>query len=113
MTLPRNDLSDMQMDTTLTSPKGNAAAQKALDYYLKPTVSEAVVEERFFDVNPAVSGEEALVHASDLLRCAAATAFESANNLQGASRDLAFSTVHMIDMAKAMIDRSLQGHQCA
>ncbi|MHC8391389.1 DUF6124 family protein [Pseudomonas sp. MDT2-39-1] len=109
MTLPSNDLSDMQMDTTLTSPKGNAAAQKALDYYLKPTVSEAVVGERFFDVNPAVSGEEALVHASDLLRCAAATAYESASNLHGASRDLAFSTVHMIDMAKAMIDRSLQG----
>ncbi|MFJ7284929.1 DUF6124 family protein [Pseudomonas sp. NPDC099000] len=111
MTLTSNDLSDMQMDTTLTSPKGNAAAQKALDYYLKPTVSEAVVEERFFDVNPTVSGEEALVHASDLLRCAAATAYESANNLHGASRDLAFSTVHMIDMAKAMIDRSLQGQR--
>ncbi|KQN42643.1 hypothetical protein ASE98_12180 [Pseudomonas sp. Leaf48] len=106
---PANDLPDMQIDTTLTSPQGSAAAQRALDYYLKPTVSEAVVETRFFDVSRNVSSEEALVHASDLLRCAAATAFESASHLQGAIRDLAFSTVHMIDMAKALVDRSLEG----
>ena len=111
MNQPANDLPDMQMDTSLTSPQGSAAAQRALDYYLKPTVSEDMNESRFFDVNRNVSSEEALVHASDLLRCAAATAFESANHLQGANRDLAFSTVHMIDMAKAMVDRSLEGHQ--
>ncbi|UVM52455.1 DUF3077 domain-containing protein [Pseudomonas sp. B21-015] len=109
MTIPSNTLPDMQIDTSLTSPKGSAAAQRALDYYLKPAVSEVTNEERFFDVNRSISCEEALVHASDLLRCAAATANESANQLQGASRDLAFSTVHMIDMAKAMLDRSLEG----
>lgn len=109
MTIPCNDLPDMQIDTSLTSPKGSAAAQRALDYYLKPAVSEAAEEERFFDVNRNVSSEEALVRASDLLRCAAATAYESANNLKGAHRDLAFSTVHMIDMAKALLDRSLDG----
>jgi len=109
MTLPSNDLPDMQIDTSLTSAKGSAAAQKALDYYLKPAVSEDVEEERFFDVNRNVTSEEALVRATDLLRCAAATASESANNLQGVHRDLAFSTVHMIDMAKALLDRSLDG----
>ncbi|WPN45466.1 MULTISPECIES: DUF6124 family protein [unclassified Pseudomonas] len=106
-----NDLPDIQIDTSLTSPQGSAAAQRALDYYLKPAVSEDVSEPRFFDVNRSVSCEEALLHASDLLRCAAATAFESASHLFGANRDLAFSTVHMIDMAKAMVDRSLEGHQ--
>ena len=111
MSIPCNDLPDMQIDTSLTSPKGSAAAQRALDYYLKPAVSEAASEERFFDVNRNISSEEALVHASDLLRCAVATAHESANQLQGASRDLAFSTVHMIDMAKAMVDRALEGNQ--
>jgi len=70
-----------------------------------------VTEERFFDVNRSISGEEALVHASDLMRCAAAIAYESASNLQGASRDLAFSTVHMIDMARAMVDRALKSDQ--
>lgn len=109
MTLPSHDLPDLQIDTSLTSPKGSAAAQKALDYYLKPLASEEGEEERFFDVNRNVSSEEALVRASDLLRCAAATAHESANNLHGTHRDLAFSTVHMIDMAKALLDRSLDG----
>ena len=110
---PANELPDLQIDTSLTSPQGSAAAQRALDYYLKPAVSEHEVEERFFDVNRNISSEEALVHASDLLRCAAAIAYESANHLQGASRDLAFSAVHMIDMAKAMVTRSLEGHQKA
>ncbi|MEB0046531.1 MULTISPECIES: DUF6124 family protein [unclassified Pseudomonas] len=114
MTIPCNDLQDpqeLQMDTTFTSPKGFAAAQRALDYYLKPAVSEVEMEERFFNVNRNISSEEALVHASDLLRCAAATAHESAENLHGAKRDLALSVVHMIDMAQAMVDRSLDGDQ--
>ncbi|MEO6678409.1 MAG: DUF3077 domain-containing protein [Pseudomonas sp.] len=111
MTITSHDTLDSQFDTTFTSPKGSAAAQRALDYYLKPAVSEAEVPTRFFDVNRNISSEEALVHASDLLRCAAATAQESADNLQGASRALAFSVVHMIDMAQAMVDRSLDGDQ--
>ncbi|KQZ83660.1 MULTISPECIES: DUF3077 domain-containing protein [unclassified Pseudomonas] len=113
MNQPANDLPDLQIDTSLTSAKGSAAAQRALDYYLKPAVSVEQVEERFFDVNRNIKSEEALVHASDLLRCAAATAFETANHLQGTNRDLAFSAVHMIDMARAMVDRSLECHQNA
>ena len=113
MNQPANDLPDLQIDTSLTSPKGSAAAQRALDYYLKPAVSEEQAVERFFDVNRNIKSEEALVHASDLLRCAAATASESASHLQGSNRDLAFSVVHMIDMARAMVDRSLECHQNA
>jgi len=99
------------MDTTLNSPQGFAAAQRALDYYLKPAVSAEPEETRFFEVNHNVSAEEALVHASDLMRCAASIAYESAGNLQGASRDLTLSTVHLIDMARAMVDRSLNKAQ--
>ncbi|VVN18989.1 hypothetical protein PS662_04257 [Pseudomonas fluorescens] len=113
MTLPNLELLDLQIDTSLTSPKGSAAAQRALDYYLKPTVSDEAEEERFFEVNRKVSSEEALVRATELLRCAAATAYESASHLHGSHRDLAFSTVHMIDMAKALLDRSLDGGQHA
>ncbi|MGE8153392.1 DUF6124 family protein [Pseudomonas vancouverensis] len=110
MNNPANDLPDVQIDTTLTSPQGVAAAQRALDYYLKPAVSEEAHESRFFEVNKHITSEEALVHASALLKCAVATANESANHLQGVNRDLAFSTVHMVEMAKAMIDRSLERH---
>ncbi|WP_085648257.1 MULTISPECIES: DUF6124 family protein [Pseudomonas] len=109
MNITSKDLPDLQMDTTFTSPQGCAAAQRALDYYLKPAVSEPDAEERFFGVNSNLSGEESLVHASDLLRCAAATAFKAADGLQGVNRDLAFSVVHMVDMARAMVDHSLDG----
>ena len=109
MNITSKDLPDLQMDTTFKSAQGCAAAQRALDYYLKPAVSEPDVEERFFGVNSNLSGEESLVHASDLLRCAAATAFKAADGLQGVSRDLAFSVVHMVDMARAMVDHSLDG----
>ncbi|CDF94671.1 MULTISPECIES: DUF3077 domain-containing protein [unclassified Pseudomonas] len=96
-------------NTPFPSLQDCPAAQRALDYYLKPSVSDEQ-EHRFFDVNRNINGEEALVHACDLLRCAAATAHESANRLQGSNRDLAFSVVHMIDLAKVMLDRSLDGY---
>jgi hypothetical protein len=51
--------------------------------------------------------EEALGHASNLLQCAAATAYESGDRLTGSDRHLALSVVHLIDMAKMVIDHSL------
>lgn len=110
MDIPNKDEPSSTFDGAFPSLQDCPAAQRALDYYLKPGVSDAQAEHRFFDVNRNISGEEALVHACDLLRCAAATAHESANRLQGSSRDLAFSVVHMIDLVKVMIDRSLDGY---
>jgi len=40
-------------------------------------------------------------------RLAAASAYESADNLKGNPRDMAFSVMHMINMARALLDRSL------
>jgi len=48
-----------------------------------------------------------LAHAADLLRCAAATAYESADHLSGNKRDLAFSVVHLIDLARGVVEKSL------
>ena len=89
----------------------SGAAQRALDYYLKEEVSIPGTDDRFFSINPDISQEEALIHASDLLRSAAATAYESASSHQGNNRDLAFSVVYLIDMAKAMVERSLRAPQ--
>lgn len=110
MDTPSKDQPSSPFDGTFPPLQDCPAAQRALDYYLKPGVSQAPTEHRFFDVNHNISAEEALVHACDLLRCAAATAHESANRLNGSSRDLAFSVVHMIDLAKVMLDRSLDGY---
>jgi hypothetical protein len=51
--------------------------------------------------------ESSLIRASELLRCASATAYESGDNLTGSHRDLAFSVMHLIEMARVMVDRSL------
>ncbi|MCW1247520.1 DUF3077 domain-containing protein [Pseudomonas sp. SAICEU22] len=110
MDTPNKDEPVTSLDPAFPSFQDCPAAQRALDYYLKPGVAEAQAEHRFFDVNRNISGEEALVHACDLLRCAAATAHESANRLNGSNRDLAFSVVHMIDLVKVMLDRSLDGY---
>lgn len=53
--------------------------------------------------------EETLSKASDLLRCAAATAYETSDQLSGQKRDLAFSVMHLVEMAQALIEHSLEG----
>ncbi|KAF2411264.1 DUF6124 family protein [Pseudomonas antarctica] len=88
--------------------RNSGAAQRALDYYLKEDVSTPITDASFFDIKPGVSHEDALVHASDLLRSAAAAAYESASSRQGTQRDLAFSVVYLIDLAKAMVEQTLQ-----
>ncbi|MCF5162802.1 hypothetical protein GIW45_01485 [Pseudomonas congelans] len=52
--------------------------------------------------------EDSLIQVSDILRCASATAYETGDNLDGLKRDLAFSVVHLINMARAELERSLE-----
>ncbi|AZF16749.1 DUF6124 family protein [Pseudomonas sp. R3-18-08] len=108
MTTSPYHLPETPEHTDLHDMRGSGAAQRALDYYLKEDMSARDVDEAFFTIKPGISQEEALVHASDLLRSAAATAYESASSHQGNHRDLAFSVVYLIDMAKAMVERSLR-----
>ncbi|EPJ88830.1 MULTISPECIES: DUF6124 family protein [Pseudomonas] len=51
--------------------------------------------------------ETSLLHVAELLSCAAATAYETGDCLNGPKRDLAFSVVHLITMAKTELERSL------
>lgn len=108
MTTSPHRLPETPETSELLDMRGSSAAQRALDYYLKEDMSPSPSDDTFFRVKPDISHEEALVHASDLLRSAAATAYESANSHQGNQRDLAFSVVYLIEMAKAMVERSLQ-----
>ncbi|MBT2371507.1 DUF6124 family protein [Pseudomonas fluorescens] len=55
----------------------------------------------FFIPHPELSFEDALAHASALLNCAVAC--ESADQLSGSSR----AAMHLVEMAKVMVDRSL------
>ncbi|MBJ2244956.1 DUF6124 family protein [Pseudomonas haemolytica] len=109
MTTSPHSLPETPEHVELHDMCNSGAAQRALDYYLKEDMSSPASDGTLFAIKPGISQEEALVHASDLLRSAAATAYESACSHQGNQRDLAFSVVYLIDMAKAMVERSLQG----
>ncbi|MCY1394480.1 hypothetical protein D9M71_94010 [compost metagenome] len=91
-----------------TSLLDSDAAKRALDYYLNPSREEHEEEEPlWFSAREDLTTAQAMLHTSSLLRCAAATAYESADSLQGPRRDLAFSVVHMINLARAMVTRTL------
>lgn len=58
---------------------------------------------------PNLTVEQLLCEADELLRCAKATAFESADNQRGDQRDHAFAVVHLIEMARGKLDAVLVG----
>lgn len=60
-----------------------------------------------FSIADTVTPEDALNHASDLLRCIIATASECTEAAQGSGRDLSLSILHLAQMAKALVDCSL------
>ena len=51
--------------------------------------------------------EETLEHTHELLRCALATAYASADNLQGLNRDVALAVVHLLGQIKTSVDKLL------
>jgi len=85
-----------------------AAYKRALDHYLSPAPSPDTVEPILFAVNAEASFESALVHTSSLLRCASATAQEAADRLEGTSQALVMSVLHLVDMAKTLVDRAVE-----
>ncbi|MCO8166946.1 DUF3077 domain-containing protein [Pseudomonas sp. 21LCFQ02] len=48
-----------------------------------------------------------VAHAVELLRCATATAFETADALQGPARHLAMASMHLITQAHLTLDQVL------
>ena len=86
-----------------------AAAERALRYYrldLKPTWHTGTHP---YAAPSSVNLEAALAQASDLLRCAGASASEAGNGLSGMQRDLVLSVAHLVELAKAYVDKSLDG----
>ncbi|KAA8551512.1 MULTISPECIES: DUF6124 family protein [Pseudomonas] len=65
-------------------------------------------ERQFFTTTPDLSFEDALAHASSVLRCAAVAAQTAGDQLDGPSRTLVLSVMHLVDMASVMVDRSLE-----
>ncbi|NWA23490.1 hypothetical protein HX866_01160 [Pseudomonas gingeri] len=91
----------------LNSPAFKLAAERALAHY------ELLPSQNRPRKTPARSTEDTLVHIYELLQCASATAYESADNLQGPQRKLALGAVHLIDMAQQEMDELLDGQSVA
>lgn len=59
-------------------------------------------------IDPSIVSLECRVaHATELLRCATATAFESAERLQGPSRHLALASMHLMTQAQLVLEQIL------
>jgi hypothetical protein len=62
-----------------------------------------------FRVQPEVRVDDALALASEYLSCAAATAYEAADNSSAEFRPLARAVVHQIEAARALVEASIAG----
>ncbi|MFK3973461.1 DUF6124 family protein [Pseudomonas sp. NPDC087358] len=65
--------------------------------------------QNLFSVQPGIRVEDALTLVSEYLNCAAATAYESADNCSAEFRPLARAVVHQIEAAKALVEASIAG----
>ena len=84
-----------------------AAADRALNHCLHGHLPSRPISTAMFAIPDSVNCEAALAQASDLLRCAGACANEAGNGLSGPARDLVLSTVHLVELAKGYVDKSL------
>ena len=86
-----------------------AATDRALNYYLHDHKPAREVGTATYAIHDSVNLEAALAQTSDLLRCMVASASEAGNGLSGHSRDLVLSILHLAELAKAYVDKSLDG----
>ena len=84
-----------------------AATERALNFYLHHHKPVRPAGPAMFAIPSNVNSEAALAQASDLLRCAGACANEAGNGLSGHARDLVLSVMHLVELAKGYVDKSL------
>ncbi|WP_257623006.1 DUF6124 family protein [Pseudomonas sp. NKUCC02_KPG] len=83
------------------------AVERALNYYLQNHKPYRPIGTAMLAIPDSVNSEAALAQASDLLRCAGACANEAGNGLSGPARDLVLSVMHLVELAKGYVDKSL------
>ena len=83
------------------------ATERALNHYLQGHKPFRPLGTAMFAIPHSVNSEAALAQASDLLRCAGVCANEAGNGLSGPARDLVLSTMHLVELARCYVDKSL------
>ena len=90
-------------------PLDRAAADRALNDYLQGRLPARPISTVMFTIPNSVNLEAALAQASDLLCCAVASASEAGDGLCGAERDRVLSVMHLVELAREHVDKSLDG----
>ena len=98
---------ETEPDTELESIKDSLATQRALDYYLKPSVSQHVADKKMFLVSKDASQEEVLLSASEYMRCAIANGHSTAEHLQGPERDQLLSLLILFESSSLLVNRAI------
>ncbi|EKT4524371.1 hypothetical protein QEM13_003660 [Pseudomonas putida] len=81
------------------------AARRALDYYLNPAPPRPSLDNKIWTLHNGVTARQAHNHALALLRCASATAHETATHQpEGMTREVMFALMHMVNMARALLE---------
>ncbi|WP_285419568.1 hypothetical protein [Pseudomonas sp. efr-133-TYG-5] len=87
--------------------KDRSALCRAVDSHLTGNQTTAAGPLRVYNISEDVSLEDAQLYVADLLRCASVTAHQCGDHLDGADRAMVFSVWHLLEIAKAMVDRSI------
>ena len=80
-----------------------------LPEYPAPQAKPFEIGMSLLTTKPGVKVEDALITASEYLTCAAATAYESADNSTKEFRALARAVVHQIEAAQILVEAVVEG----
>lgn len=87
--------------------KDRSALYRTVDSHLGNGPASAPDPVRVYNISEDVTLEDAQLYVADLLRCASVTAHQCGDHLDGADRAMVFSVWHLLEIAKAMVDRSI------
>jgi hypothetical protein len=88
--------------------RDRSALYRAIDFYLTGEQPTPPDELRFYNVSKDVSFEDTQLYIADLLRCASVSAYQCGDHLKGADRAMVYSIWHLLEIAKAMVDHSIE-----
>ena len=100
---------DPPPETSTEDPlRDRSALYRAIDFHLTGKQPAPPDEMRFYNFSKDVSFEDTQLYVADLLRCASVTAYQCGDQLKGADRAMVYSIWHLLEIAKAMVDHSIE-----
>jgi len=105
----KKSVPDPPPETSTEDPlRDRSALYRAIDFHLTGKQPAPPDEMRFYNVSKDVSFEDTQLYVADLLRCASVTAYQCGDQLKGADRAMVYSIWHLLEIAKAMVDHSIE-----